>query len=184
MGKIATLIESGINDGLTYVEIEELITILINKRKKKLTPQWYQESVEVLNYLNQRLGKKHTYKLETVPNKFVEIISARINEGNTLDKIKAVVWFKTKQWLRDATMKKYLRPDTLFNRSKFTNYVFELPENYNPDNSKAQRAIITELNKFGMRGIKNDETDSLAKELIKAGYEKKDFLNMFLKQRI
>jgi hypothetical protein len=62
--------------------------------------------------------------------------------------------------------------------------VFELPENYNPDNSKAQRAIITELNKFGMRGIKNDETDSLAKELIKAGYEKKDFLNMFLKQRI
>ena len=81
-------------------------------------------------------------------------------------------------------MKKYLRPDTLFNRTKFTSYVFEIPENYNPDNSKEQRGIITELNKFGMRGVKNDETDRLAKELIKAGYQKKDFLNMFLKERI
>ena len=81
-------------------------------------------------------------------------------------------------------MKRYLRPDTLFNRTKFTSYVFELPENYNPDNSLAQRTIIKELNKYGMRGIKNDETDRLAKGLIVIGYEKKDFLNMFLKQRI
>jgi uncharacterized phage protein (TIGR02220 family) len=184
MGKIATLIETGVNDGLTYEEIEELIVILINKRKKKPTPQHKPESVEILNYLNERLGKKHRYTLERVPTKFVELISARINEGYSLDKVKAVVWFKTKQWLRDATMKKYLRPDTLFNRTKFTSYVFEIPENYNPDNSKEQRGIITELNKFGMRGVKNDETDRLAKELIKAGYQKKDFLNMFLKQRI
>ena len=183
MGKIATLIECGINDGLTYVEIEELISILINKRKKVAPKLYIKETMEVLNYLNERLGKKHRY-VDGAPKKFVELVSARIEEGYSLDKIKAVIWFKTRQWLRDATMKKYLRPDTLFNRTKFTSYVFELPENYNPDNSKEQREIIKKLNSFGMRGIKNDESDRLAKELIKAGYEKKDFLNMFLKQRI
>lgn len=184
MGKIATLIETGIESGLSYLEIEELINVLISKRKKKAPLMYPEETITALNYLNERLGKKHMYTEETVPKKFVEMVSARLEEGYSMDKIKAVVWFKTRQWLKDEKMKKYLRPDTLFNRTKFNSYVFELPENYNPDNSKEQRLIIKELNSFGMRGIKNEETDRLAKELIRAGYQKKDFLNMFLKDRI
>lgn len=141
-------------------------------------------AAEILNFLNEKLGKAKRYSSESVPDVFLQHISARVEEGHSLRKMKAVVHHKHKEWGRDPRMKKYLRAATLFNREKFNTYVLEVPEDFNPDNSQEQRTIIRELSNYGMRGVCNEETDALAKELMATGYDKKTFLNTYLIEKI
>jgi len=141
-------------------------------------------ALEVLNFLKEKLGKDERYTIESIPDVFLMHISARIEEGHTLAKMKAVVYYKHKEWFNDPFMKKFLRPATLFNREKFNNYADEVPEDFNPDNSKEQRAIIRKLSSFGMRAICNEETDMLANELMETGYSKKEFLNLYLMEKL
>ena len=56
----------------------------------------------------------------------VSLVSALLREGATTDQLKAVVDRKCSQWLGDAKMAEYLRPATLFNRTKFAQYSGEL----------------------------------------------------------
>jgi uncharacterized phage protein (TIGR02220 family) len=158
----------------------------------KIAPPRHPEiAAEILNFLNEKLGKVKRYvpnatKEEKgfIPDVFLLHISARVEEGHTLRKMKAVVHLKHKEWGRDLRMKKFLRPATLFNKEKFNTYVLEVPEDFNPDNSQAQRVIIRELSNFGMRGVCNEETDKLAKQLMETGYAKKEFLNTYLIEKI
>lgn len=151
----------------------------------KIAPPSHPEiSAEILNFLNEKLGKVKRYSSEDVPDVFLQHISARVEEGHNLRKMKAVVHLKHKEWGMDDKMKQYLRPSTLFNKEKFNTYVLEVPEDFNPDNTKAQRTIIRELSNYGMRGLCNETTDKLAKELMKTGYNKKEFLNTYLIEKI
>ena len=76
---------------------------------------------EVIEYLNEKTGKnfKHTSDANR------RVIRARFNEGNTLEDFKRVIDNKAVDWLNDYKMKKYLRPVTLFNASKFEGYLNE-----------------------------------------------------------
>lgn len=147
---------------------------------RKQTPKHPEIAAEVLNYLNEKLGKSKRYTVDTVPDVFLQHISARVEEGHGLRKLKAVVHHKYNEWNNDPYMKKFLRPATLFNRQKFNSYVIEVPEDYNPDNTREQREIIRQLSHFGMRGIVNEETDTLAKKLQATGYSNKKLLNTYL----
>lgn len=151
---------------------------------RKATPRHPEITAEVLNFLNEKLGKVKRYSSEDIPDVFLQYISARVEEGHSLRKLKAVVHLKHKEWFNDPKMKKHLRPKTLFGRQNFNNYVLEIPEDFNPDNSQEQRTILRELSNYGMRGICNEETDKLAKQLIKAGYKKKEVLNLYLTKKI
>lgn len=165
-------------------------------RTIKKEPKRHPEiAVEILNYLNETLGKRKRYttdeelaekttNLDTVPEVFLAHISARVEEGHSLRKMKAVIHLKHKEWGKDPKMKQYLRPATLFNREKFNTYVLEIPEDWNPDNSREQREILRELSNYGMRGIRNEETDKLAKKLMQTGYKKKEVLNLYLTKKI
>lgn len=75
------------------------------------------EAIEVLDHLNQVAGTK----FQPVPAN-LNLIAARLREGFTVDAIKAVVLRQHRAWATDETMRKYLRPETLFNATKFAGY--------------------------------------------------------------
>jgi len=58
-------------------------------------------------------------------------LRARFNEGRTVKDCIDVIDKKVKDWLDDEKMYKFLRPSTLFNPTKFENYLNELePDKY------------------------------------------------------
>lgn len=75
---------------------------------------------EILEFLNEKTGKHY----EPVDAN-LELITARLKEA-TPDDIRAVVAKKCREWSADEKMAKYLRPATLFNRTKFAQYKGEL----------------------------------------------------------
>lgn len=105
---------------------------------------------EILDYLNEKANTsfRHTaYKNQS-------LIKARWNEGNSLDDFKKVIDIKAKEWLQDETMKKYLRPSTLFG-NKFDEY--------------RNQYIRTSINKERSIG---DNYESFAEKARKARIEK------------
>ena len=82
------------------------------------------EVVEVIDYLNQKAGTK--YRATTAATK--RLVGARLKEGFTVDDFKKVIDNKVADWLADEKMKNYLRPNTLFQASKFESYLNETPK--------------------------------------------------------
>lgn len=74
----------------------------------------------IIDYLNEKANKKFKYA-----SKQCEHIAARIRQGHTLDEFKRVIDIKVAQWKNDTKMNSYLRPETLFNASKFEAYLNE-----------------------------------------------------------
>lgn len=144
-------------------------------------------SAEVLNYLYGTLLKqRNDFTPENVPKAFLEFISARVNEGHTVDEMKAVAYIKHKEW-KGTKDEKYIRADTLYRPTNFQRYLAEVQAKkpkWNVVSTKEQKAIIKQLNSYGVRGERNEETDRLAKELMATGYNKKEFLNLYLKEQI
>lgn len=79
---------------------------------------------EVIGYLNQKAGTK--YRSTTAATK--RLVGARLKEGFTVDDCKKVIDNKVADWLNDEKMKNYLRPNTLFQASKFESYLNETPK--------------------------------------------------------
>lgn len=76
------------------------------------------EANEVLAYLNQVVGSR----FRPVPAN-LNLIASRLRDGATVEDAKAVIDRQHLEWANDATMRKYLRPETLFNATKFAGYV-------------------------------------------------------------
>ena len=72
---------------------------------------------EVIDYLNDKTGKQFRYSHASMSP-----ITARLNEGFTVDDCKAVIDSKTAEW-HGGEMEQYLRPQTLFSPSKFEGYL-------------------------------------------------------------
>lgn len=79
------------------------------------------QAEEVIDYLNEKANR--SFQKGAANLKFVK---ARIEEGATLEQIKAVIDVKVKAWALDPKMAEYLRPETLFNATKFASYVGQL----------------------------------------------------------
>lgn len=90
-----------------------------NSAKKKEKEQQIKEVVEYLNIKANRNYRPGTTKTKS-------LISARLKDY-TVEDLKAVIDFKVSEWLENEKMNKYLRPETLFNETKFENYINELP---------------------------------------------------------
>jgi uncharacterized phage protein (TIGR02220 family) len=80
-----------------------------------------QQAEIVLSFLNQKSLKN--FRPVAV---HIKMISARLKEGATVQDCKSIVALKCRQWRDDLSMKMYLRPATLFNRTNFWNYHGEL----------------------------------------------------------
>ena len=76
---------------------------------------------EIISFLNEKTGRNY----RPVPAN-LEPICARMKEGATLQELRQVVAKKTREWSSHESMAMYLRPATLFNRTKFAQYQGEL----------------------------------------------------------
>lgn len=76
---------------------------------------------EVVAFLNLRANK--AFKPDTAATR--RVIIARLSEGFTVDDLKRVVEAKCREWGHSRKMSKYLRPETLFNATKFEGYLNE-----------------------------------------------------------
>ena len=79
------------------------------------------QAIELLTFLNEKTGR--TY--QPVPVN-VDMIVARLKEGSTVADCRAVIAKKCREWSADEKMTQYLRPATLFNRTKFAQYRGEI----------------------------------------------------------
>lgn len=75
----------------------------------------------IINYLNEKTGRNYGLKNKSTIN----LLRARFNEGRTVKDFVDVIDKKVEDWLTDDKMNTYLRPSTLFNRTKFENYLNE-----------------------------------------------------------
>jgi uncharacterized phage protein (TIGR02220 family) len=79
------------------------------------------QALEILSFLNEKTGRNYQPLAANV-----DMIVARLKDGATLDDCRAVVAKKAREWKGDEKMDLYLRPATLFNRTKFAQYQGEL----------------------------------------------------------
>jgi len=94
-------------------------TAVINKQLNKETiKQLNPEFKIIISNLNEKAGTKYKHTTE----KTKTLIKARLNEGFVLDDFFTVIENKTREWLDDPKMSKYLRPETLFS-PKFESYL-------------------------------------------------------------
>ncbi len=75
------------------------------------------DEIEVLTYLNQKACRQ----FEMVDGS-LKHIRARLKEGATVQKCKAIIDDRIKAWKSKPEMQEYLRPKTLFSSENFSNY--------------------------------------------------------------
>jgi uncharacterized phage protein (TIGR02220 family) len=100
--------------------INHIPTEYVPKEIKSGKPDHAQEREEIIGYLNEKSGKAYR------PNsdKTKKLISARLNEGFTVQDFKTVIDNKVSSWFGNKDMEKFLRPETLFG-TKFEGYLNE-----------------------------------------------------------
>jgi uncharacterized phage protein (TIGR02220 family) len=81
-----------------------------------------QAAREILAFLNHKTGRQY----QPVKGN-LDFIEARLREGATVNQCRAIIGRKARAWNADEKMREYLRPATLFNRTKFAQYQGELP---------------------------------------------------------
>lgn len=101
--------------------------------KKPKKQNFTAEATEILDHLNQVAGTK----FQPVPAN-LNLIAARLREGFTVDKVKAVVNRQHREW-GASDMRKYLRPETLFNATKFAGYAGQAESAAIPEKPKMTR---------------------------------------------
>jgi Conserved phage C-terminus (Phg_2220_C). len=75
----------------------------------------------ILSFLNEKTGRRYQ------PVKAnLDFIVARLKDGATETELKQVVAKKCREWKGDEKMDQFLRPETLFNRTKFAQYQGEI----------------------------------------------------------
>jgi len=118
----STRVKRPLNGGLANQEpITKNQEPRTNNQIKKNTVGLKPDALQVLEFLNEKTGRQY----EPVPAN-LELIIARLQEGATVDDCRAVVAKKCREWCADERMCQYLRPATLFNRTKFAQYRGEI----------------------------------------------------------
>lgn len=80
----------------------------------------------ILDYLNEKAGTNYRPVKSTIT-----LICARMSEATT-DECRAVIDAKAGEWMSDPKMRSYLRPETLFNATKFAGYLGQIGASSSP----------------------------------------------------
>lgn len=79
------------------------------------------ESKQILTFLNEKTGK-HFREVDAS----LLIIEARLKSGVDVQACKSLIARKVRDWTPDPKMQGFLRPETLFNKTKFEGYLAEV----------------------------------------------------------
>jgi uncharacterized phage protein (TIGR02220 family) len=109
--------------------------------KQKYTDEDKEFVEKVIEYLNSKTGS--TFNAKSSTN--LELVMARKNEGATFTDFKVVIDTKCDDWLT-SDWGKYLRPMTLFNKTKFESYL-NTKKNGNAKTSTKFDSVIEAINK-------------------------------------
>jgi len=121
-GLVEGLVEPSLKDPLDTAYKPKLIKD--NESKGKEIKGNEIKEIDIIYIVGQlNLIAKKSFSAETAETK--KHISARLKKYSKEDCV-AVVKYKCKQWLSDLVMSKYIRPNTLFNESKFESYYQEM----------------------------------------------------------
>lgn len=83
------------------------------------------QAKKAIDYLNFKTNSR----FQKIPTN-LDLVKARLSEGFTWDDVKAVIDRQVLMWADDPKMSEYLRPSTLFNKTKFAQYAGKTnPEN-------------------------------------------------------
>lgn len=74
----------------------------------------------LIDFLNEKAGR--SFRKSRVN---LDLISARLSDGISEQDCRGVIARKCREWKADPLMAKYLRPETLFNRTKLESYLGE-----------------------------------------------------------
>lgn len=83
--------------------------------------EYKERAAEVIAFLNEKAGRNFDGNGANAQH-----VIARLKDGETVDDMRAVVAKKCREWKGDPKMDAYLRPETLFNRTKYASYKGEL----------------------------------------------------------
>lgn len=117
---ICAIAELDENIGLSA---EQLRPLILQARKLQGKSSLHPDAVEVLDFLNKIAGKSYSARKSNLQH-----ISARLNEGISVQQLKQIVELKTFQWKKEVTMAPHLNPETLFRPSKIEKYLQEVDE--------------------------------------------------------
>lgn len=120
---------------VTQQASDSQITTTKNKKKDKKYNCSVEQRKEIIEYLNQKSGKRYKYENEATARH----INARFDDGYNVEDFKRVIDVKVSEW-KDTDMEKYLRPDTLFRPGNFENYLNQAG-NYYQENSDEYRLV-------------------------------------------
>ena len=87
------------------------------------------EALEVLGFLNEKTGRAYR-----PVDSNLKLIMVRLRTGVTVMDCRQIIAKKTREWKGNPKMSEYLRPETLFNASKFEQYIGELVEPQEDEN--------------------------------------------------
>lgn len=102
--------------------------IQTEKPKRKPSRPHRDDAAELLGYLNDKTGRN----FESVDSNLKLIESILKTEGRTPELVRQVIDDRVDAWGSDPKMSQYLRPQTLFRESKFSQYVGNLSKNKPP----------------------------------------------------
>lgn len=91
------------------------------EKKRREAKERKESAIRVINFLNSKTGKN--FKPVDVN---IGMITARLLDGATEQDCKSIIARKCREWEADEKMRDYLRPETLFNRTKFAQYQGQL----------------------------------------------------------
>ena len=96
-----------------------LPTPRLSRKKDSELSGWRPTACELLTFLNEKTGR--SYRPVGVN---LDLIVARLKDGATPANIRGVIARKVREW-HGTEFEKFLRPATLFNRTKFEQYLGE-----------------------------------------------------------
>jgi len=99
--------------------LQQDFKIIDDKPKKSATTQEQRDiAIQIIEYLNSKAETTFSVKLGSN----IELICARLKEGYTISDFKSVIDKKVKDW-KGTDWAKFLRPNTLFAKTKIENYL-------------------------------------------------------------
>jgi uncharacterized phage protein (TIGR02220 family) len=99
--------------------LQQDFKIIDNKKEKYALNKEHKDiAIQIIEYLNAQAETTFSTKIGSN----IELISARLKEGYTLEDLKLVIDKKVKDW-KGSDWAKFLRPNTLFAKTKIENYL-------------------------------------------------------------
>lgn len=94
---------------------------LSKKNTRRENKKFREEAKEIINFLNRKAGKNFQHV-----DGNLNFVIDRLKEGASMSDCKMVIAARCRKWNDDLKMREYLRPPTLFNKTKFASYIGEL----------------------------------------------------------